>query len=257
MLVPACDGWGAMGPKQAVILRALQQRGTKLASVPGETGADCRVLLANFKQEDALAAASSECICDMRHQRAFRARSSMLVIEACQPDTLGRTVQQDLLVGACQAHGEDGIDVAREGGTRAEQRQEIGLGQCPEQRILLGAHGGRGRLAREQRHLAEALAWPEPRYRERIGVGWSTLLIPLFVQQNAHLAGGNNVELPMPDIPLQDAGPARDADWLQAREYSRRFMGLQIAKQRAGFYEFMWLQVLHTLVIVSWLIHFR
>jgi len=117
-------------------------------------------------------------------------------------------VQHDLPVGACQAQREDGVHIACQRGTRSKQGQEIGLVHGPELRILLGTYGCRGRLAREQRHFAEAFAWPQMGNRERIGAGRSGLLI---MQQDAHLAGRNNIELPMPDITLQDQCPARHA----------------------------------------------
>src|SRR5579859_2435721 len=67
-----------------------------------------------------------------------------------------------MLVGAGQALRENAIDVLEQRGTGADERQEICLRQRPERSVLLNAYSSGGRLARDQRHFAEALAGAEP-----------------------------------------------------------------------------------------------
>src|SRR6266852_1311642 len=148
-----------------MIASAVQQRWAYLLSMLREMLTNGLILPANFEQKHArlaVGASRYQSVRGMQDQRALQRQDG--IVNHGQPHQLSSVMHEDLLVGAAQTQGKYGVDVAQQRGTRPDEREKIGLRQCPQAAILFGAYRRRWRFACNERHLPKTLARPQLRH---------------------------------------------------------------------------------------------
>src|SRR5437660_12666464 len=99
-----------MSLQKARFTRASGEGGTKLTRMCGKAGTDCLLLVAAFKEQDALLAAGGQGGGDTHDEGALDRRGS--VGELREPAPLSGVIQENLVVGARKAQGQNSAAIA-------------------------------------------------------------------------------------------------------------------------------------------------